>query len=74
MKNMLSDAIYAFKNTEISKHYDCKTEFRDKSTGKAQFAIGFKGDFSVTPLQVLIVGTAMACLCMGCCIKKKLCK
>ncbi len=74
MKDMLNDAVYAFKNTEISKHYDCKTEFKDKSSGKTQFAVGFKGDFSVTPMQILIVGAAAAALCVACCVKKKLCK
>ncbi len=74
MKDMLNDAFYALKNTEISKHYDCNTAFRDKSTGKTQFSVGFKGDFSVTPMQILIVGVAAAALCIGCCVKKKLSK
>ncbi len=74
MKDMLNNAIYAFKNTEISKHYDCKTEFRDRYAGKTQFEVGFKGDFSVTPMQILIVGVATAALCISYCVKKKLCK
>ncbi len=72
MVKSFNDAIYAFKNTEIAKHYDCKTEFRDKNSGKSGFTFCLKGDFSVTPMQILIVAAAAAGVCTVCFIKSKI--
>ncbi len=72
IKKTMDNAVYAFKNVEIAKHYDCSTSFRDKKTGKHGMEIAFKGDFSITPIQILAVGIVAACVCAGCAIKKKL--
>ncbi len=74
IKNVMNDAIYAFKNVEIAKHYDCSTSFRDKKSEKSGFDIAFKGDFSITPMQILTVGVATVIMCVALSVKKKCCK
>ncbi len=71
VKKAMDNAVYAFKNVEIAKHYDCSTSFRDKKTGKNGMEIAFKGDFSITPVQILSAAIVAACMCVALSLKKK---
>lgn len=60
MKNTFKDVCCLCKKLEISKNYDCKTELKAKGEDKPYFSMNFKGNFTITPLHILIGSAALA--------------
>ena len=62
MKNILSDALSICKNFEISKNYDCRTEFKSSEEKEPYFVLQTKGNYTLKPIHlaigILAIGTA----------------
>ena len=71
MSNMIKNAASVCKNLEITKHYDYKTEIKCKKNSFPCFSVHMKGDFTVSPLDILICAAVLAGMCAVCGIAKR---
>ena len=60
MKNLLKDACKVCKCLELSKSYDCKTEFKSSDADTPYFTMHMKGEFTVKPIHVAIGAAVLA--------------
>ena len=65
MKSFFSDALNVCKNFEISKNYDCRTEFKSSEEKEPYFILHTKGNYTVRPIHIAIGVIAVATVCLA---------
>ena len=71
MKKPFLDTLDSFLNTEIKKVYDTETILKKKHSSNPYASIHLKGEFAVTPLQIIIAAAIVGGMCMTATIVKK---
>jgi len=71
MKKPLLETLDSFLNTEIKKIYDTETVLKKKHSSNPYASIHLKGEFAVTPLQIIIASAIIGGMCLSVTLVKK---
>ena len=71
MKKPFLETLDSLLNTEIKKVYDTETVLKKKHSSGPYASIHLKGEFSVTPLQLIIAAAIIGGMCMTATLVKR---
>ena len=71
MKKPILETLDSFLNTEINKIYDTETVLKKKHSSNPYASIHLKGEFAVTPLQIIMASAIIGGMCITASLVKR---